>query len=207
MKKNFILCIGLFLSNMSYAQKFSATLTFKNGKVVNGFADELAKANKKNLLNYKESKDAQKQQISLDDLSKIEYKEGNKIAIAEPIAVAELKNDKKWLYKIYDGKLKVYTFSNSDIENTFRNGNFYSKETEFSVYVFQYKNEPGNIVTSIMDGGPLTINSFQKKANVKLLLKYFSDKCPKVNEAYERGEIEFKKNPFTFVDYFENNCN
>lgn len=207
MKKNIILCIGIFLSNINYAQKFSATLTFKDGKVVNGFADELAKVNKKNLLSYKESKDAIKQQVSLDNLSKIEYKEGNKIAIAEPIAIAELKNDKKWLYKIYDGKLKVYTFSNVDIENTFRNGNLYSKETDFSVYVFQYKNEPGNIVTSIMDGGPLTINSFQKKANLKLLLKYFNDKCPKVNEAYEKGEIEFKKNPFTFVDYFEKKCN
>lgn len=190
-----------------YAQKFPAVLTFKDGKVVNGFADELSKVSKKNLLDYKESKDGQKKQVSLDDLNKIEYKEGNKTAIAEPIPVAELKNEKKWLYKIYIGKLNVYTFSNGDIENSFKNGNFYSKETKHSIYIFQYKNEPGNIVTSMMDGGPLTINSFQKKANVKALLKYFKDKCPKVNEAYEKGEIEFKKDPFTFVEYFEKNCN
>jgi len=207
MKKGIIILAGVFLSNLVYAQKFQATLTFKNGKIVNGFADELAKVNKKNLLDYKESKDGQKQQVSLDDLSKIEYKEGDKTAIAEPIPVAELKNEKKWLYKIYTGKLNVYTFSNVDIQNSFRNGNLYSNETEHSIYVFQYKNEPGNVVTSIMDAGPLTINTFQKKANIKALLKYFKDKCPKVNEAYEKGEIEFKKNPFTFVEYFEKNCN
>ncbi|ALR30298.1 MULTISPECIES: hypothetical protein [Chryseobacterium] len=207
MIKKIILITGLVGSCIIYAQKFPAVLTFKDGKVVNGFADELAKVSKKNLLDYKESKDAQKKQVSLDDLSKIEYKEGNKTAIAEPIPVAELKNEKKWLYKIYTGKLNVYTFSNGDIENSFRNGNFYSKEAKHSIYIFQYKNEPGNIVTSMMDGGPLTINSFQKKANVKALLKYFKDKCPKVNEAYEKGEIEFKKDPFTFVEYFEKNCN
>ncbi|WP_394666232.1 hypothetical protein [uncultured Chryseobacterium sp.] len=207
MKKSIIVLTGLVLSSFFYAQKFQATVTFKNGKVVNGFADELAKVNKKNLLDYKESKDGQKQQVSLEDLSKIEYREGDKIALAEPISIVEFKNAKKWLYKIYSGKVNVYTFSNTSIESSFRNGNFYSNETLQTVYVFQYKNDPGNIVTSIMDAGPLTINTFQKKANVKMLLNYFKDKCPKVNEAYEKGEIEFKKNPFTFVEYFEKKCN
>jgi len=207
MIKNSIIAVGLLLSGFMYAQKFQATLTFNDGKVVNGFADELSKVNKKNLLYYKESKDGQKQQVSLDDLKTIEYKSGDATAFAEPITVVELKNAKKWLYKIYSGKINVYTFSDSDIQTAFRNGNFFSTETLHTFYIFQYKSDPGNIVTSIIQGGALTVSPFQKKLNIKMLLNYFKDKCPKVNEAYEKGEIEFKKDPFTFIEYFEKNCN
>lgn len=207
MIKNFILLAGLLTSATGFAQKIPATLTFKDGKVVNGYADPISQVNKKNEIAFKETSNGDKKMTPIESLSKIEYKDGDKTAIAEAIPVAEYGNKNKWFYKIYDGKLKVYVFTTSDTESHWNSGNYFSNVTNNSIYAFKYKDEPANIVTSIMDAGPLTINTFQKKGNLKALLKYFKDKCPKVNEAYEKGEIEFKKNPFTFVEYFEKNCN
>lgn len=104
-----------------------------------------------------------------------------------------------WVYKVYEEKgITIYTTTKQYITNLggVPNRVIYGRET-----FFLYK-ETQPILTWY-DAGPLTINTFQKKANIKYILKFFKDDCPTMEKANEDGEIKFNKTPFPFIEYYQ----
>lgn len=197
----------LLLAPMIYfGQKTDATLIFKNGSKKTGFADLPSQANKKGEIKFKESEDGKKEAVNLADLSGIEYTspDGKSKALATQVTYA---GKMYWLYKVYEEKgITVYTTTKQDITNLggIPNRTITGNATSFFI---KYKNMETQPILTWYDAGPLTINTFQKKANIKYILKFFKDDCPTMEKAYDDGEIKFDKTPFPFIEYYQKNCN
>lgn len=197
--------IFLFVPMIFFGQKNSATLTFNNGSKRTGLADFPTEANKKGEIRFKETADAKKELIKITDLADIEYTsaDGKNKATATKVMYA---NNLYYVYKVYEEKdITVYVTTKPDITKmgSVPNRAIYGKGTSFFI---KYKEMPTQPILTWYDAGPLTINTFQRKANINYILKFFKADCPSMEKAYDDGEIKFDKTPFPFIEYYQKNC-
>ena len=198
--------IFLFIPVLFFGQKNAATVTYKNGSKRTGLADLPSEVNKKGEIRFKESEADKKELISLTELSGIEYTspDGKNKAMGIPVTYA---GKLYWVYKVYEEKgITIYTTTKQDVTNLggVPNRSIYGKGTSFFI---KYKDKEIQPILTWYDAGPLTINTFQKKANIKYILKFFKDDCPTMEKAYDNGEIKFDKTPFPFIEFYQKNCN
>ncbi|MET3535237.1 hypothetical protein [Chryseobacterium limigenitum] len=188
----------LFMAVFSFmnSQTNSGTLYFKDGTSKKGLIsspNEIAKGK----ITFKDENNNVKE-IEVSEIEKLDY---------GFFPFYPIQNNKYYLLTkkiIDDPKVKLYVYQS--VDRTDYMGLYNTRNTivaDTYVYFIEMDGKKPEVISSWYDKG---ITVFVKKANIKYILKYFKDKCPKMADAYKNDEIKFKDNPTPFIEYYINNC-
>ncbi|MEJ8590498.1 hypothetical protein JSO54_04515 [Riemerella anatipestifer] len=211
MKYRLLFLLSLGFCSTFFSQYMNGIVVYKDGSKKKGYLQRPQEISKNSIV-FKSSldKSAKKEDINLEDVKKLSYLEDSGKYI-DFISVPYKKKN-IWVYNYYTGKVKIYAqLFESDMKTTMVGAGasrmmITDPAGSSTYYYFQWSDEPVTFVAVNHVTHNISTIDLTKKGNGKRIVKFFKDKCPKMEEAFENKELKFKDSPMPFVEYFEKKC-